>query len=85
MRHSGMDHDEIKKNILDRRLLGYLLRYLKPYLWMVFLSLIVLFVIAGIELVLPLITKSALDDFIIPNKRIHRTYTEEDREQLEEY
>lgn len=84
MRHSSMDFDEIKKNILDRRLIVSLLRYLKPYLWMVFLSLIVLFVIAGIELVLPLITKSALDDFIIPNKQIYTTYTQENKQELEE-
>lgn len=83
MRNAGMDVDEIKKNILDRRLIVNLLRYLKPYLWLVILSLVVLFVIAGIELVLPLVTKSALDDFIIPNKQIYTTHTQENREQLE--
>ena len=84
MRNAGMDFDEIKKNILDRRLIANLLKYLKPYIWMVILSLFVLFLIAGIELVLPLITKIALDDFIIPNKRIYTTYTQENREQLED-
>ncbi len=84
MRNAGMDFDEIKKNILDRRLIANLLNYLKPYLWMVILSLFVLFVIAGIELVLPLITKSALDDFIIPNKQIYTTNSQENRLQLEE-
>ncbi|MFA7056611.1 MAG: ABC transporter ATP-binding protein [Candidatus Cloacimonadales bacterium] len=84
MRNAGMDFDEIKTNILDRRLILKLLKYLKPYLWMVFFSLIVLFIIAGIELVLPLITKSALDDFIIPNKRIYTTYTQEEQAELEE-
>ncbi|MBI9031548.1 ABC transporter ATP-binding protein [bacterium] len=84
MRNAGMDFDEIKKNILDRRLIANLLKYLKPYIWMVILSLIVLFLIAGIELVLPLITKSALDDFIIPNKQIYITQTQENKEQLEE-
>ncbi len=83
MRNAGMDFDEIKKNILDRRLIANLLKYLKPYLWMVILSLFVLFVIAGIELVLPLITKSALDDFIIPNKQIYITNSQENKEQLE--
>jgi len=84
MRNAGMDFDEIKKNILDRRLITNLLKYLKPYIWMVILSLIVLFLIAGIELVLPLITKSALDDFIIPNKQIYITQTQENKERLEE-
>ncbi len=84
MRNAGMDFDEIKKNILDRRLIANLLNYLKPYLWMVILSLLVLFVIAGIELVLPLITKSALDDFIIPNKQIYTTKSQDNRQELEE-
>lgn len=83
MRNAGMDFDEIKKNILDRRLIVSLLKYLKPYLWMVLLSLIVLFVIAGIELIIPLITKSALDDFIIPNKQIYTANTQENSEELE--
>ncbi len=84
MRNAGMDFDEIKKNILDRRLIANLLNYLKPYLWMVILSLFVLFFIAGIELVIPLITKTALDDFIIPNKQIYTTNSQEDIENLEE-
>jgi len=66
----GMDFDDVKKNILDRKLLAKLLVYLKPYKLLVFIALIVLFFIAGIELVLPLITKTALDNFIIPNKRV---------------
>ncbi len=82
MRNAGMDFDEIKKNILDRRLIANLLRYLKPYIWMVILSLFVLFVIAGIELILPLITKSALDDFIIPNKQIYTTFNQESKEEF---
>lgn len=84
MRNRGMDFDEIKTNILDRKLIIQLLRYLKPYLWMVFLSLIVLFVIAGIELLLPLITKSALDDFIIPNKNLYTVTSQEELVELED-
>lgn len=82
MRNRGMDFDEIKTNILDRKLIIQLLKYLKPYLWMVFLSLIVLFVIAGIELLLPLITKSALDDFIIPNKNLYTVTSQEELVEL---
>lgn len=84
MRNRGMDFDEIKTNILDRKLIVQLLRYLKPYMWMVLLSLIVLFFIAGIELVIPLITKSALDDFIIPNKSLYITDSQEEQAELED-
>ncbi len=69
----GMDFDEIKTNILDRKLLGKLLVYLKPYSFMVVVALVILFIIAGIELVIPLITRTALDNFIIPNKRVYQT------------
>jgi len=56
--------DDIQGKIYDRRLYSKLLRYLKPYKWMVIISFLILMLITSTELILPLITRAAIDDYI---------------------
>ncbi|MDD3235706.1 MAG: ABC transporter ATP-binding protein, partial [Candidatus Cloacimonetes bacterium] len=69
-RGRGFSTDEIKYKIYDRRLFGKMMHYLKPYLKWVVLSFVVLMIISGAEVVLPLIQRSAIDDYIISDKSI---------------
>lgn len=62
--------DELKGNIYDRRLYSNMLRYLKPYLKWVVLSFLLLIMISGAEVVLPLVQRSAIDDYIVSDKFI---------------
>lgn len=64
----GFAQDDIKGKIYDRRLYGKMLSYLKPYLPMVFLSFFILMIITGAEVIIPLITRSAIDDHIVSDK-----------------
>lgn len=66
----GFADDDLKGKIYDRRLYGKLLKYLKPYLKWVFLSFFILMFVAGAEVVLPLIQRSAIDDYIVSDKTI---------------
>ncbi len=66
----GFTEDDLKGRIYDRRLYGRLLRYLKPYLKWVVLSFGILMLVAGAELVLPLIQRTAIDDYIVSDKAI---------------
>ncbi len=62
--------DDIQGKIYDRRLFGKLLRYLKPYKWMVVVSFLILLVITSTELILPLITRTAIDKYITSDHTI---------------
>lgn len=62
--------DDVKGKIYDRRLYARLLHYLKPYLKWVFLSLFVLLFVAGAEVVIPLIQRTAIDDLIVSNRSL---------------
>ncbi|MDZ4121427.1 MAG: ABC transporter ATP-binding protein, partial [Candidatus Cloacimonadaceae bacterium] len=62
--------DDLKGKIYDRRLYGKMLRYLKPYLLLVIISFMILTVITASEIVIPLITRIAIDDHIVSNKTI---------------
>jgi ATP-binding cassette subfamily B protein/subfamily B ATP-binding cassette protein MsbA len=66
----GFVADDLKGNIYDRRLYGKMLHYLKPYLGWVILSFFILMLVAGAELVLPLVQRSAIDDYIVSDKSI---------------
>lgn len=67
---SGFGSDELKNKIYDRRLFGKMMHYLKPYLKWVVLSFFILMLVSGAEVVLPLIQRSAIDDYIISDKSI---------------
>jgi len=62
--------DDLKGKIYDRRLYGKMLHYLKPYLKWVLISFFILMLVAGAEVVLPLIQQTAIDDYIVSDKAI---------------
>lgn len=66
----GFSEDELKGKIYDKRLYGKLLLYLKPYLFWVVVSFLILMVVAAAELIQPLIQRSAIDDYIVSDKLI---------------
>jgi ATP-binding cassette subfamily B multidrug efflux pump len=68
--HGGFQEDVIQGKVYDSRLYKRLLKYLKPYLWLVIISFFVLSIVTVTELVLPLITKSAIDDYIVSDKAL---------------
>ena len=68
--HGGYQDDVIMGKVYDSRLYKRLLRYLKPYLWLVVVSFLILSIITFVELILPLITRSAIDDYIVSDKAL---------------
>ncbi len=66
----GFAEDDLKGKVYDKRLYGRMLRYLKPYLKWVVISFLILMVVAVAELIQPLIQRSAIDDYIVSDKRI---------------
>ncbi|MDZ4182697.1 MAG: ABC transporter transmembrane domain-containing protein, partial [Candidatus Cloacimonadaceae bacterium] len=66
----GFQSDDLKGKVYDRRLYSRMLKYLKPYLGWVILSFVILMVVAGAEVVLPLIQRTAIDDYIVSDKSI---------------
>jgi len=74
MNHFGgrgsIAQDDVKGKIYDRRLYGKMLRYLKPYMPMVIVSFLILMMITGAEVIIPLITRKAIDEYIVSNKTI---------------
>lgn len=62
--------DELKGKVYDRRIFKKMLGYLKPYLKWVILSFLFLMMISGAEVVIPLIQRTAIDDYIVSDKSI---------------
>ncbi|MDD3534619.1 MAG: ABC transporter ATP-binding protein [Candidatus Cloacimonetes bacterium] len=62
--------DDIKGKIYDRRLYGRMAHYLIPYIKWVIISFLVLMLVTVAELVLPLIQRSAIDNYIVSDKSI---------------
>ncbi len=67
--HYGSEED-IKGRIYDKQLFVRLISFLKPYLYQVILSFLLLLLIACAELALPYITKQAVDDVIAVNRNL---------------
>ena len=61
---SELESDELPPDVVDRRLLGRLLRYLAPYRRSVALAVLLLLVHAGLAVVGPAMTQRALDHAI---------------------
>lgn len=78
--------DDLKGKIYDRRLYGEMFRYVMPYLKWVIISFFILLLVASAEMVLPLIQRSAIDDYIVSDKSVS-IYTDEAeyRKFLEDY
>ncbi|MCB5246975.1 MAG: ATP-binding cassette domain-containing protein, partial [Candidatus Cloacimonetes bacterium] len=66
----GFAEDDLKNRVFDKHLYGRMLRYLAPYLTWVVISFLILMVVAGAELVQPLIQQRAIDDYIVSDKNI---------------
>lgn len=78
--HSGRGahfEDELKNKIYDRRLFSNVIHYIKPYLKWVILSFLFLMLISGAEVIIPLIQRSAIDDYIVSDKTL-AIFTQED-------
>ena len=69
-RGGGFSDDVVMGKVYDSRLYKRLLKYLKPYLWLVIISFLILMFITMAELVLPLITRAAIDDHIVSDKSL---------------
>ena len=65
-----IEQDEILGKIYDNKLFKRLIIYLKPYLRYIFVALLLLLFSTIVELVMPLLTKEAVDKHIIPDNRI---------------
>ncbi|MDD2649560.1 MAG: ABC transporter ATP-binding protein [Candidatus Cloacimonetes bacterium] len=73
----GMQADEILGKIYDKKLYVRLLRYLKPYLGWVGFAVVLLTISACLEIYMPLLTKNAMDNHIVSDKRILTLNTDE--------
>lgn len=69
-RGGGFAEDDLKNRVFDKHLYRRMLRYLLPYLKWVVISFLILMVVAGAELVQPLIQQHAIDDYIVSDKNI---------------
>ncbi len=69
-----MAHDHHDEEVLgkpyDARLVRRLLMYVKPYMRLVVVAVIILTFVAGFELALPYITRLAIDDYIVATARL---------------
>lgn len=65
-----MQTDEILGKIYDGRLFGKLIKYVKPYLKLIIIAFLLLLINTGAELILPLLTKYAVDYHIVPDQRL---------------
>jgi ATP-binding cassette, subfamily B, multidrug efflux pump len=62
-----IDREEGRDKVYDRRLVARLLRYFRPYKWSVIAALILSMVEAPLATAGPLLTKAAIDLFLIPD------------------
>ena len=56
--------------IYDKTLFKNIVKYLKPYLFYIIASFILLISNTGIELYLPYLTKTIIDDYVVSDKNI---------------
>lgn len=71
-RSHGIAADELSGKVYDARLFKRMLRYLKPYTGLVVISFIALMFVSAVELLIPLITKTVVDDYIVSDKAVLR-------------
>ncbi|MEA1972232.1 MAG: hypothetical protein U9N34_02920, partial [Candidatus Cloacimonadota bacterium] len=65
-----MEKDEIRNTKIRIGLFSKMLRYMKPYILHMTISLLLLLVLTAVELYMPLITKQAVDNHIVTNKKV---------------
>ena len=66
----GTQADDLSGKIYDAHLFKQLIQYLKPYRWLVFLSFVILMCITATELSLPMLTKTAVDKYIVSDNAL---------------
>lgn len=69
MAHDHYDEETLGKPY-DARLVRRLLTYVRPYYKLVVLAVFILIFVAGFDLALPFITKTAIDDYIVATAKI---------------
>lgn len=70
MHRAAFQSDDLKGKIYDRRLYSKMFKYLKPYMKWVLISFAILMLVTVAELVVPLIQRTAIDDYIVSDKAI---------------
>ncbi len=66
----GMNVDDLQGKIYDRKLYGRLFVYVKPYMHIIAMAFVVMLALAFVEIYLPLVTKTAMDDHVVSNRSI---------------
>lgn len=69
-RGGGFSTDDLKGKIYDRRLYSRMLRYVLPYYKLVIISFVILMLVSVAEIVIPLIQRSAIDNYIVSDKTL---------------
>lgn len=64
MQHNTYEEKEIQ--LADVKLLKSLWPFVRPYLWMLLLTTLMVFIVTGFELIMPILTQKGIDHFIIP-------------------
>ncbi|MCG8617396.1 MAG: ABC transporter ATP-binding protein/permease [Desulfobacterales bacterium] len=66
MSENLLSAEEKKIRLADLTLAKALLPYIRPYLWMLGLTTLLVALVTGFDLLLPLLTQQAIDGFIVP-------------------
>ena len=67
--HTKLDRTELEEQeikIADLKLIKEIWPFIKPFFWMLFISVILVFSVTFLELLSPILIKKAIDGFIIP-------------------
>jgi ATP-binding cassette subfamily B protein len=68
MHFGGLYEDEIVGKAYDKRLMGRFLRYLRPYRWLMAVTLLLLPPMTGARLAQPYLMKLAIDNHLVANR-----------------
>ncbi len=63
----GSEEDKVDLRNLDKEVVYMFIRYIKPYWRLLLLSLAMMIVVAGVNMIAPYLAKVAIDDFIAEN------------------
>ena len=61
--------EEVLGKAYDSRLMKRLLTYLRPYRWQVAIALVAIVLKAGLDVLGPYLTKTAVDKYLVPQSR----------------
>jgi ATP-binding cassette, subfamily B, multidrug efflux pump len=67
-KNSNLYEKELEEKQLDRKTLFRILRYVKPYKWLLVLTIFLLLLTAGLEIAGPYLIKISIDKYITPQK-----------------